>query len=89
VACLLASNLLQAQAAIHCEPGATGLDRVVMLESRPGQSPSSSSRIRMGRPFSSSSLRGRPALVFFGYAHCPRCCPAALAKLKMLQSQGA
>jgi protein SCO1/2 len=41
-----------------------------------------------GQPFSSSSLRGRPALVFFGYAHCPDVCPAALAKLKMLQSQG-
>jgi protein SCO1/2 len=41
-----------------------------------------------GKPFSSSSLRGRPALVFFGYAHCPDVCPAALAKLKMLQARG-
>jgi protein SCO1 len=29
-----------------------------------------------GRPFSLSSLQGRPVLVFFGYTHCPDVCPA-------------
>ena len=31
-----------------------------------------------GRPFSLTSLRGRPALVFFGYTHCPDVCPATV-----------
>jgi protein SCO1/2 len=29
-----------------------------------------------GRPFSLAALRGRTALVFFGYTHCPDVCPA-------------
>jgi len=31
-----------------------------------------------GRPFSLTSVRGRPALVFFGYTHCPDVCPATV-----------
>ena len=31
-----------------------------------------------GRPFALTSLRGRPALVFFGYTHCPDVCPATV-----------
>jgi protein SCO1/2 len=38
-----------------------------------------------GRPRAFSSLRGAPALVFFGFTHCPDVCPAALTKLKLLQ----
>ncbi len=31
-----------------------------------------------GRPFSLDSMRGRGALVFFGYTHCPDVCPATV-----------
>ncbi|HYI12001.1 MAG TPA: SCO family protein [Thermoanaerobaculia bacterium] len=33
------------------------------------------------RPFHSSSLRGQPAILFFGYTHCPDACPMTMAKL--------
>ena len=35
-----------------------------------------------GRPFDLASLRGRPALVYFGYTHCPDICPATLADVR-------
>jgi protein SCO1 len=38
-----------------------------------------------GKPFKLSSLRGQPALIFFGFAHCPDVCPAALQKLSVLR----
>ena len=31
-----------------------------------------------GRPFTLASLAGRPALVFFGYTHCPDVCPESI-----------
>jgi protein SCO1 len=31
-----------------------------------------------------SSLRGRSALVFFGFTHCPGVCPATMFKLRLL-----
>jgi protein SCO1/2 len=34
-----------------------------------------------GRTFRSSSLKGQPALLFFGYTHCPDACPTTLAKV--------
>ena len=34
-----------------------------------------------GQPFALSSLEGRPALVFFGYTHCPDVCPATVGTL--------
>jgi protein SCO1/2 len=41
-----------------------------------------------GRPRSFSSLRGQPALVFFGFTHCPNVCPAQLGRLKLLHESG-
>jgi protein SCO1 len=38
-----------------------------------------------GKAFKLSSLQGRPALVFFGFAHCPDVCPAAMQKLMVLR----
>ena len=35
-----------------------------------------------GRPFDLASLRGKPALVFFGYTHCPDVCPTNLADVR-------
>ena len=35
-----------------------------------------------GRPFSLASVRGTPALVFFGYTHCPDVCPTTLADIR-------
>jgi protein SCO1/2 len=37
-----------------------------------------------GKPRSFSSFRGEPALVFFGFTHCPNICPSALGRLKLL-----
>lgn len=37
-----------------------------------------------GRKRAFSSLRGDPALVFFGFTHCPKVCPDTLARLKAL-----
>jgi protein SCO1/2 len=37
-----------------------------------------------GKPRSFSSFKGKPALVFFGFTHCPNVCPTALGRLKLL-----
>jgi protein SCO1/2 len=34
-----------------------------------------------GQPLTLQSLRGEPALVFFGFTHCPDVCPTTLATL--------
>lgn len=34
-----------------------------------------------GRAFRSTSLRGKPALLFFGYTHCPDACPTMMSRL--------
>ena len=34
-----------------------------------------------GRVFRSSTLRGTPALLFFGYTHCPDACPTTMSKV--------
>jgi protein SCO1/2 len=39
-----------------------------------------------GRQRSFSSLRGHPALVFFGFAHCANVCPATLQRLATLHA---
>ena len=41
-----------------------------------------------GRPRAFSSLRGEPALVFFGFTHCPNVCPTQLGRLKLLHESG-
>ena len=41
-----------------------------------------------GRPFAFSQLKGQPALLFFGFTHCPDVCPATLAKLALLADSG-
>jgi protein SCO1/2 len=38
-----------------------------------------------GKPVRLSELSGAPVLVFFGFAHCPSICPAALTQLRRLE----
>jgi protein SCO1/2 len=38
-----------------------------------------------GKPVRLSELAGAPALVFFGFTHCPEVCPTTLQKLAMIQ----
>jgi protein SCO1/2 len=42
-----------------------------------------------GAAFSLSDLAGAPALVFFGFTHCPDACPTTLQKLALLKSSRA
>lgn len=39
-----------------------------------------------GKPRNFSSLRGEPALVFFGFTHCPNVCPLTMARLRALNA---
>ena len=36
---------------------------------------------QQGRPFSDKNLRGKPALVFFGFTYCPEVCPTTLTRM--------
>ena len=38
-----------------------------------------------GKTLKLSQLSGAPVLVFFGFAHCPNICPAALTQLRRLE----
>ena len=40
-----------------------------------------------GRPFASTRLSGKPAVIFFGFIHCPDVCPTTLARLAKLRRQ--
>jgi protein SCO1 len=40
-----------------------------------------------GKPLRLSHLKGAPVLVFFGFAHCPTVCPAALQELRQLEAR--
>ncbi len=39
-----------------------------------------------GQPFRLSDLRGKVALLFFGYTHCPDICPTTLAEFKRVKA---
>ena len=38
-----------------------------------------------GQPFTSKQLRGKAALVFFGFTNCPNVCPPTMQKLRQVQ----
>ena len=42
-----------------------------------------------GRPFSRRELAGAPALVFFGFTHCPDVCPTTLLTLRQVLGRAA
>jgi len=58
-------------------------DPVVLAADNPAVKPAPAIELtdERGQPFSLSSLRGRPVLVFFGYTHCPDVCPATVGIL--------
>ena len=37
-----------------------------------------------GEPVVAESLRGKPALVFFGFTNCPHVCPTTLTRLSAI-----
>ncbi len=41
-----------------------------------------------GQAFDAAQLRGSPALMFFGFTHCPDVCPATLALLAQMRQAG-
>lgn len=62
-------------------------DRVRILESpRPISDATLTSQD--GQPFRLSSLRGRAALVLFGFTNCPDVCPIAMARMRQLEESG-
>jgi protein SCO1/2 len=83
VVCLFASSFALAQATSTASQGLPQLDRVMLVDP-PRAIDDFELTDQNGAPYSSTRLRGQPVLVFFGYAHCPDVCPAALAKLKLV-----
>jgi len=85
VACLFASGFALAQTTSTASQRLSRLDRVMLTEP-PKPVAEFELTDQNGASFNASKLHGRPALVFFGYAHCPDVCPAALAKLKLVHA---
>jgi protein SCO1/2 len=59
------------------------VDPVVLAVDNPAVKPAPPIELtdERGQPFSLTSLRGSPVLVFFGYTHCPDVCPATVGIL--------
>ena len=75
--------LLSACAAAHASAATSGLDQVATTHP-PKPIEDFELTNQEGKPFRFSQLRGAPALVFFGFTHCPDVCPSTLAKLALL-----
>ncbi len=45
-------------------------------------------RDQRNKPFRLSQLKGRVALVFFGFTHCPDICPLAMQRFQQLNATG-
>ncbi|WP_226341069.1 SCO family protein [Gemmobacter serpentinus] len=41
----------------------------------------------LGTPFTAESLQGQPALVFFGFTHCPDICPTTMGEIALWQEE--
>lgn len=59
-----------------------------MLE-QPRALPAFSLTDQEGKAFGNAELAGRPALVFFGFTHCPDICPTTLAIMAQLRREPA
>jgi protein SCO1 len=71
-------------AAPAAAPAATASSQRVVLVQPPKSIEDIELTDQDSRPFKLSQLRGRPALLFFGFTHCPDVCPSTLAKLGLL-----
>jgi protein SCO1/2 len=80
---LLVSSLALAQTTPRAGQWPPRLDRIMVVDP-PKEIVDFELTDQNGAPWSSTRLRGQPALIFFGYAHCPDVCPAALSKLKLV-----
>jgi protein SCO1/2 len=87
VGVLLSALVLVAQLLLAAPDSLPSYDRVQILD--PGRSISDAELTDQdGRPFRLSELRGRVALVFFGFTHCPDVCPMAMQRLRQLEESG-
>lgn len=79
------------------EPGAPGspgesagstepVDVASFLYPTPRQAPAIELTDQDALPFSLTSFRGEPTLVFFGYTHCPDVCPATIGTMGLAMS---
>ena len=59
----------------------TAVDVASYLYPTPREAPAIELTDQVDRPFSLSSFRGEPTLVFFGYTHCPDVCPATVGTM--------
>ena len=80
----LAACLALAQASAGAEPAALPALQGVFVNESPAPLADFALTDHLGRSRNFSSFRGSPALVFFGFAHCPNICPTTLANLKAL-----
>lgn len=62
-------------------------DRVMELAT-PRAVPDTELTDHNGNAFQLSRLRGKVSLVFFGFTNCPDVCPAAMARLRQLETSG-
>ena len=60
---------------------ATPIEIASFLYSTPRDAPAIELTDPDARPFSLTSFRGEPSLVFFGYTHCPDVCPATIGTM--------
>ncbi|HEY6014489.1 MAG TPA: SCO family protein, partial [Candidatus Limnocylindrales bacterium] len=65
---------------------ATPVDVAAFLYPTPRPAPSIELTDQDGRPFSLTSFRGEPTMVFFGYTHCPDVCPATIGTMGLAMS---
>jgi protein SCO1/2 len=65
---------------------AAPIDVASFLYPAPREAPSIELTDQDGRPFSITSFRGEPTLVFFGYTHCPDVCPATIGTMGLAMS---
>ncbi|HEX5590813.1 MAG TPA: SCO family protein [Candidatus Limnocylindrales bacterium] len=73
------------------EPSSSGgaADLAAFLVPDPAAAPELGLVDQSGAPLEVEDLRGAPALVFFGYTHCPDVCPATMGTLaKVVEAHG-
>lgn len=84
---LLALLFFQAALITSAETTLPSYDRVRIFE--PPRLISDSQLVDQdGNPFKLSQLRGRVALILFGFTNCPDVCPLTMAKFRQLQRSG-